>query len=50
MIAKIAKNIYGLWVMGYGYKIPANQLGSQKMYAILGSMAYMGYALGGSRL
>jgi hypothetical protein len=26
IIAKNIKNIYGLWPMGYGYKIPANQL------------------------
>jgi hypothetical protein len=26
----IAQNLYGLWPMGYGYKIPANQLGKSK--------------------
>ena len=30
MIAKNMVNTYGLWGMGYGYKITANQLGKSK--------------------
>ncbi|KAH9965471.1 hypothetical protein BC827DRAFT_859878 [Russula dissimulans] len=35
MMANPTKNWYGLWVMGYGLKIPANQLGKWKIVWVI---------------